>query len=504
MLAEAHHSPQHRTDVTVPNLLKWRALPAFALLTLAGACAPTAHIARPDAALPREFEKMPAPEEGGAVQLDHWWSDFHDAQLTALIETALNRSTTSRMAYARLSEARAVRGQTRAGTLPSGTLSGTATESGTEALWGAGATTPGQQSYQASFSPSWEVDLFGRLAAIRDSASAQYQASVYDFQGTRLALAADVAASLFQARATAADLETARLSLDVSSRLAETARLGEAHGLTSGQDTARLDANVASARAEVVRLEGELRALKRSLLILAGTPDAATDSLPIAAELELPPPLPSVTPGLLLARRPDVLSAERSLRVAVLGARVDRLALFPRLNIQAGVGLSAVGNTVGLSAAGGTGLWSIASGLALPILDRARLLAQFHVSEARGQEAVVSYERAVQQAFGEAENALTRLAASQERLVDLERAEERSHTAYQIAERGYRAGLTDLTTLLQTQSTWLQTRTARNAGRLALLNGTVTAIRALGGGWEPEAGLEPPVSKEPISDGTHP
>lgn len=454
-------------------------------------------ISDPVTTLPPQFEAGPAPQPA-SVDLDRWWLAFDDQQLTGMIDTALDRSTTARLAVARLQQARAIRSLARAGTLPSGSVTASATEQGSEHLWGTGTSSPGQESYAVNFLPSWEIDLFGRLAAIRQQADVDRTAATYDFHAARLALAADVAGSLFQARGLAVDLETAKQTREIAARLVETARIGVDRGLTSGQDLARLEADAASSIAEVTRLEAELQAAKRSLLILVGTPDAPTQSLGIVAALGIAPELPGVTPGILLARRPDVLSAGLALQSAILDARIDRLALFPRFSIQPGLGLAANG----APGAGGTGIWSIAANLAMPILDRARLLAQFRLSEARGEEAVVNYERAVQTAFGEAENALVRLQAARARMRQLERAEERSRTAYDIATRGYRAGLTDLTTLLQTQRSWLQALTARNQGRLALLTGTVTTVRALGGGWSQDGQM--PDAETPNSDGTQP
>lgn len=469
---------------------------AVSVLALAG-CAPPVRISRPVTTLPQQFE-APAATPAESVDLDRWWLAFNDPQLTGLIDSALDRSTTARLALTRLEQARAVRSLARAGTLPSGSLSASATEQGSEHLWGTGMSSPGQEGYSVNFLPSWELDLFGRLSAIREQADVDREAATYDFHAARLALAADVASSLFQARGTAVDLDTARQTREISARLAQTARIGFDRGLTSGQDLARLEADAASSAAEVTRLEAELQAAKRSLLILVGTPDAPTQSLDIAAALEAPPQLPAVTPGILLARRPDVLSAGLALQSAILDARIDRLALFPRFAISPGLGLTANGSP----GAGGTGIWSLAANLTMPILDRARLLAQFRLSEARGEEAVVNYEKAVQTAFGEAENALVRLQAARARMSQLEEAEERSRTAYEIATRGYRAGLTDLTTLLQTQRTWLQARAARNQGRLALLTGTVTTVRALGGGWTGDG--QTLDADTPNSNGTQP
>lgn len=457
---------------------------ACAALVLASGCAPSIHLPAPDTSLPPAFEAPAATAGAETLALDRWWDGFGDPQLAGFVGTALERSTTARMAYARIAEARATRSQGRVSTLPSGSLTGSVTEQGSQSLWGAGLTQGGSEAYQATFYPSWEIDLFGRLSAIRTRADLDYKGAALDFFGARLALAGDVAASLFQARYIAVQLDNARDTLTIARGLSTSGDLGLARGLTSGQDAARLRADLASGEAEVIRLEAELRAAKRSLLILIGDPTASTDSLAITGTLAAPPALPPVTPGLLLARRPDVQSAEVALASATQTIRVDRAALFPKFNLQPGLALSG-------ATSGGSGLWSLAAGVAVPILDRARLLATLRISEARGQQAVITYERAVQTAFGEAGNALTRVDAGRRRIAYLEQATQQARYAFDAARRGYGAGLTDLTTLLQAQRVWLQNRAALNAAQFALLSDTVTAVRALGGGWDPASDLGP-------------
>ena len=453
--------------------------------TVLAGCAPRVALPTPAIALPPSFETSSPATGETPIALDRWWDGFGDPQLAELVSTALDRSTTARLAYARIAEARALRSQSRAGTLPSGSLSGTATEQGSEHLWGAGLTSPGLDSYRMSFAPSWEVDLFGRLSAIRDRADLDYAASALDFYGVRLALAADVAAALFQARSLAVQYADAGDTLRIARELAASATLGLSRALTSGTDVARLRADVASSEAEVTRLAAELRIAKRSLLILTGHPTATTDSLAIEPALAPPPALPPATPGLLLARRPDIRSAEIALQAAAKTVRIDQLALFPRFDLQPTIGLSATGG----AAAGGAGLWSLAAGLTLPILDRARLLAQLRISEARGQQAVIQYEQSVQKAYGEAENALTSVAADQQRVEQLGRATADARTAFDASRRGYAAGLTDLTTLLQTERAWRQNRAALTRAQASLLADTVAAFRAIGGGWNPDTGL---------------
>jgi outer membrane protein, multidrug efflux system len=456
---------------------------ALAAALLTAACAPTVHIPAPDTHLPAAFE-APAATAGQPLSLDRWWEDFHDPQMRDLVVTALSRSTTIRLAYERLAEARAQRAQTRAGTRPSGNLTLSANEQGENPVWGYGGSSAPETFYEASAYPSWDLDLFGRLAAIRRKADLDRDASAMDFEGTRLALTADVASALVQARYLAVQLADARDSQRISRDLAESGTLGRMHGLTAGQDADRLIADAESDDAEVARLTGELRAAKRLLLIQIGEPAASTDTLAIEARLPDAPPLPAVTPGALLARRPDLRSSELSLRSAAVQVQVDRRALFPDFNLQPGTNGLEVLATAGATG-GATGIWSLAAGMTVPILDRARLIGTMRISEARGREAVVNYETAVQTAFGEAENALTRIAADRRRVASLERAAQAAESSFAGARLGYTNGLTDLTTLLQAERIRVQDRAALDAARTALLSDTIAAIRALGGGWTP-------------------
>jgi hypothetical protein len=136
-------------------------------LLLVGGCAPTIHLPIADTSLPSAFEVPPTSADAATISLDRWWDHFSDPQLSSLVGTALDRSTTARLAYARIAEARAVRNQARASTLPSGNLGGDGSEQGSQRLGGNGIGQGANTSFQANFAPSWEIDLFGRLATTR-------------------------------------------------------------------------------------------------------------------------------------------------------------------------------------------------------------------------------------------------------------------------------------------------------------------------------------------------
>ncbi|HUD90886.1 efflux transporter outer membrane subunit [Sphingobium sp.] len=451
----------------------------FGGFALAG-CAPSVDLARPQIALPQRFEA--APPVAGAVTedlaLDRWWDRFGDPQLAELIAEALGRSTDARTAYFRLREARAVRDQSLSQRVPSGAISGSVTArdgtviSGRDLL----GSTAGGNSQSLGFSPNWELDLFGRLAAIGQGARASYVAAAYDYHAARMSIAADLATTLFDARGLAIQRNDADETLRIASELARASALGRDHGLVAAADTARLEGDVASAQAELTRSETALRNAKRSLLVLVGRADAPTDTMLIEARLDAPPMVPSLMPSILLARRPDVLAAQARLVAATSAVQVDRLSLFPRFTLQASGSISSAAGLV-------SGLWSLGAGLSLPVLDRTRLMAQLRATEAQGQQAVIVYEAAVQDSFRDADIALATASADRLRLVDLTRAEERARFAFDAGRKGYSIGLTDLTTLLQSERTWRAARTALTSARMLALSNVVSAFRALGGGW---------------------
>jgi outer membrane protein, multidrug efflux system len=118
-----------------------------------------------------------------------------------------------------------------------------------------------------------------------------------------------------------------------------------------------------------------------------------------------------------------------------------------------------------------------------PVLDIPRLLFDAKAEDARTEQAVIAYEKTVQTAYGEAENALVSLDAGKRAVKVLVDGEARAHRAYDAARRRYAMGLDDLTTALTTEQAWRTTRSALTAEQVQALQRAVTTYKALGGGW---------------------
>jgi NodT family efflux transporter outer membrane factor (OMF) lipoprotein len=461
-------------------------LPLFSASMLAGCV--SNRLPDPQVAVPARFETPQAPPApASALPIDRWWQAFNDPQLTALVEQSLVSAPDARTAFARLREAQAV----RRGALtpydlqgnPNGSIShGDTSINGLPATEATALGAGKADVASGAFNISWEVDLFGRRAAAKRAADADLAAIRFDYEATRLSLAANVASQLFSTRGLAAQIAEAEQTLRIAEDLARVGRLRVSRGIGSESDSARLDTQWANAQSDLLNLRARFANARRTLLVLLGRGADPLDSLPIETALPVPPRPPALTPGEVMARRPDVREAEQRLRSAAGTLRLNQLALFPRLTLQPGASITRVLNPIGYTETA----WTLATGLFVPVLDRARLLAQIGAQTARGEQAVIAYEHAVQSAYGDAEKSLTSLSADLERLDRLSFAEQRAGFAFTAQQRGYKAGFVSLDTLLQTEQAWRAARIALVAIKTDTLTDAVTAFKALGGGWAPD------------------
>ena len=131
--------------------------------------------------------------------------------------------------------------------------------------------------------------------------------------------------------------------------------------------------------------------------------------------------------------------------------------------------------------------WSLGLGVAQPILNIHTLEADVRAQGARVDQAAIAYEKAVQSAYGDSENALVGLSSDEARVKLLTTGEAEAREAYDAARKRYAAGIDDLTSVLSAEQTWRSARTALTGARVQALRRSVQAFKALGGGWTPAA-----------------
>ena len=450
----------------------------------------TSTVRKAEVTPPPAYESpKPNPDGLTPASLDNWWTLYRDPQLDALVDEALKHAPDARTAVAVLDQAAAVRSETLDQLyIPQGSLQGTATRTQTSVLSSTGSlgsifAPPGAtESFNANFDVSWELDLWGRRAAGKRGANADFYAAAFTYEATRTALIANVASSLFQARGLALQLQDALETARINRELAHISDVKLKAGLVANADVDQSVATAEAAEAQAESYRAQLLAAQRSLLVLIGHGFDKVETLPASPTVGSPPPLPATLPGDLLRRRPDIRAAEWRIVSAASTLKVDDLSVLPTIKLQPGVQLAKSTGPFGST----SDAWSIGAGLAQPILDRPRLIAQIHAQRAVAEQDVIAYEKAVQTAYGDVETAFTYLDSDGRRVRMLLEAERRAESAYEKSRLGYARGLNDLTAALQAETTWRNVRTQLSSAQITLMQRSVQAFKAVGGGWSPD------------------
>lgn len=425
------------------------------------------------------------------LDLTTWWRNLDDPQLESLVTQALSGSPDIAMAEARLAEARAISSRALRRFDPSGGVRANATrtdltrESGNVNVPNLPVDVPFVQlgrtdTTDASFTVAWEMDLFGRKRATRVVAASKIDKAIFEGAGTQAALAAAVADALYRVRGIAIEKQLVEERLEIERDALRAVDEKILFGLAAGLERTSIEVGIIGLEAQLDQLTGELAAGKRELLVLVGRGTEPLDQMVITADLPPAPRIPALAPGKLLERRPDVRVSKADLVAALGNQALAKLDLFPTFSLLPGVGFN---RTDRAASAFSTSFWSLGLQGALPILDRGRLLAQKRVDDARALQAIASYEKTVQTAFGEADMVLSRLVAESRMAERLALSEAAASHSVAALEEALESGMIDPQTLRESRRQWLGARNEVARARLQQLRRTVQAYKALGGGW---------------------
>jgi len=381
------------------------ALAALSLCLAVSACAPLPP--RPAPATDLVPAAWPGQETAAADQpaLPGWQAFFTDPELRRVVGLALANSRDLRTAMLRVQEAGAAYDIQRAARLPVVNGSVEATRALVPpAQSPIGRALLGNQFQAGIGMADWELDLWGRLRSLNESALETWLATDATRRAAAVSLVAQVADAYLALRETDERLLLARSTLASREASLRIFRRRWELGAASRLNLTQVELLRQQALVQVAQLE-QARAQQRALLdLLVGTsvtlapPAAALGSAPLARDLE--PGLPSA----LLLERPDIAAAEHALRAAEANVRAARAAFFPRIALTAAAG--AASTQLDDLFDRGSRAWRFTPSLAVPIFNGGRLKGQLAVARVRDELAVAQYERAIQAAFRDVADAL--------------------------------------------------------------------------------------------------
>jgi NodT family efflux transporter outer membrane factor (OMF) lipoprotein len=459
-----------------------RLFAAFVAASLLGGCSLGPHYRKPVAETPTAWHGQVDAQAAQWPAAD-WWRGFGSPRLVELIAQAQSANFDIAAAVARIRQADAQSRIAGAALLPSvGAGAGIAnTLPPPQATAGGVVRPPSATTINPSINASYEIDFWGKNQASLEAAQASALASRYDRQTVELTVVTSVATTYFQILSLRDRLVVAQANIDAANSVLAALQTEENVGTATALDVAQEETTVAQLLAQVPPLSQQLQQSIDALAILLGrTPESVTVEQGTLDVLKMPPVAPGL-PSELLARRPDVAEAEAQLVSANANIRVARAAYFPSINLTAEGGLASVA-LAGLFGPTG-GFYSLAAAVTQPIFEGGALEGQVELSQARYDELVQDYRKAVVSAFVDVEDAL---AAEQQTRLQTQRQQEavdKARRAYDISIAQLKAGTVNLLTVLNTENALFPAQDALVQAKLAEYQAIVSLFKALGGGW---------------------
>lgn len=480
----------------------------FRLSPLLTACAASALLVAcavgpkaPDAPLPPlasgAFVSVTPGTANGAVAStparDDWWRLYADPTLDGLIEQAFAQNNELEAAVANLRAVRASLSEARAGRLPTTNANAAASYGRSSANAGtipgvtAGEPLDETELYDVGLDVAYEVDLFGRVGSTIRAARADADAQAAALDVVRVSVAAETARAYADACSANAQIVVAERSLALQQDTVDlTQRLLEG-GAGTALDTARARSLLASTRATLPTLRAQRDGALYRLSTLTGVTaaEASVAARACARPPQLSQPIPIGDGAALLARRPDVRQAERSLAAAAARVNVATASLYPTISLGGALGTTAadagdLGDDASFNFSVGPLIsWSFPNIL----VARARIAA----ADARTDAALASFDQTVLLALQETETALTNYANELDRRAALTEARDQAANAARLARLRFDAGADSFLTVLDAQRTEASAEATLAQSDALVTTYQIALFKALAGGWQGEA-----------------
>ncbi|HEX3972879.1 MAG TPA: efflux transporter outer membrane subunit [Stellaceae bacterium] len=472
------------------TLARWL-LALAAMLALAG-CKVGPDYVKPDTPITDNYKEPPpdADKDAGtwntAVPADAmlrstWWTMFGDKQLDGLEAQIDGANQTLRQAEAQFRQARAQLGYNLAAQMP--TLS---TAPGIESLrfsnnkpYFSNTRTTGD--FTLPFDLNYEVDLWGRVARTITASGAEAQATAADLETARLSLHAELAIDYFELRATDAQQ---KLLDDTVQAYAEALRVTHnrvAGGAAPESDEAEAQTQLQTTQVQATDLAAQRAQFEHAIAVLIGKPPAAF-SLPPAPLAIAPPVIPAGLPSELLERRPDIAAAERRVAEANEQIGIAKAAYYPSLIFDAQSGFE--GHNFATWFNWPSLFWAVGLSMGETLFDGGRRRAASEQARAAYDGTVANYRQTTLTAFQEVEDNLATLRVLAREAQQQDAATASAKHSQELANNRYIGGRDTYLQVVTTQTLALQNE--RNAADIQRrrLDASVLLIKALGGGWK--------------------
>lgn len=416
-----------------------------------------------------------------------WWKQFQDPVLDGLVAEALANNKNVKIAAANIEQAAGVLTQIRSPLFPQASYAGSASkqrESESNALPIPSGVSNPFSTFQLFAGASWEIDLWGRVRRLSESAKANLLATEEARRGVILSLVASVAGNYLQLRGLDEQLAISTRNLSAYAESVKLFELQFQYGQVSQLIVEQARSQYETAAATVPQIQSQIAQIENALSILLGRNPAPIARGKTIYELTSPP-VPAGLPSQLLERRPDLAQAEQNLIAANAQIGAAKALYFPTISLTGSYGYES--KNLSDLFKGPARTWSYGGSFTGPIFTAGAIYGQVQQSEAARNAALIGYEAAIQSAFADVENALVireKLVGqvqAQERLVKANREYER------LAKLQYDGGYAPYLTVLNAQQQLFPAELNLAQFRASLFTSYANLYKAMGGEWVTKA-----------------
>lgn len=447
---------------------------ASASLMLQG-CQLGRHYVRPDLNLPARIDTL--NQDSSSIADVPWQEVYKDSTLQQMIEKTLNNNKDVRIAAAKVKELAELKRIDFAGLFPK---VGVNTYMEKEGLDEGGEKYSNSNKFYMKASVTWELDLWGNLRWAKDKSMAEFLGSIENQRAIQMSMIAQMAQSYFELVALDNELAIVRKTAEARRKGLHLAKIRYTGGLTNETPYRQAQVELARTMTLIPDLEKKVATKQNEIAFIMGEYPHDIERSDLPSDVNLPSSLPVGLPSSLLERRPDVRKAEQDLVAANAAVGMAFTNLFPRLSLTASGGSESKELENMLKSP-----YHILSGsLIAPVFNMGKNRAQLKAKKAAYEQALLSYEKTVLNAFKEASNAIIEFNKSRDihrTRLHLERA---SRSSLDLAKLQYINGVIGYLDLLDAQRSYLDAQIGLSNSIRDKQIAIVRLYKALGGGWK--------------------
>ena len=433
---------------------------------------------------PQSFAESPGWKEAQPADTTlraDWWQLFGIAELNRLEEQVDANNQNLKAAEARFRAARALIQLNRSNLYPTVSASPSITTNRLSRNAPTGTVSGDYGQYTLPIDVNYELDAWGRIRRSVAAAREEAQASAADLETIRLSLHAELAIDYFELRALDSEKNLLDETIGAYRKALDLTQHRYDGGLSSKAEVAQARTQLETTRAADIGVSVSRATYQHAMAVLLGhNPESLT--LEEGPLNYVPPVIPVGLPAQLLERRPDIAAAERRTAEANQQIGIARAAFFPQLLLTATGGL--LGNTPVDWLSWPSRFWSLGPTLAQTIFDGGRRRAMSDSAIAAYDEAAANYRQAALTAFQEVEDNLATLRILEQQSHAQRVAVEAAKQSLDLSMSRYKGGLVTYLEVISAQSIDLQDEYTEVDILRRRMDASVSLIKALGGGWD--------------------